>query len=173
MADWRLRRAGEGDAPALSLVAGASFLETFAGILAGPDIVTHCAAKSSTAAFAAWLADDRCALTLAETNAGHAPIGYAVVTPPDLPVDTDDRDLELRRIYALSRFHGGGLGAALMADAIEGARERGAERLLLGVYGGNTRAHRFYERQGFTIIGTRRFLVGATWHDDFIYGRSL
>ena len=31
MADWHLRRAGVGDAPALSLVAGATFLETFAG----------------------------------------------------------------------------------------------------------------------------------------------
>ena len=170
---WRLRRASSQDAAALSLVAGASFLETFAGVLDGDDIVAHCAANSSPAAFAAWLNDSASAVLIGELDAGAAPVGYAVLTRPDLPIPTGAGDIELKRIYALARFHGTGLGPALMQAAFAGARTLGHRRILLGVYGGNTRAHRFYEKQGFEIAGTRRFLVGKTLHDDRIYARVV
>ncbi len=170
---WRLRRASPVDAAALSLIAGASFLETFAGVLDGPDIVAHCAANSSPAAFAKWLADPHSAVSIAEYDSGRAPIGYTVLTAPDLPIETGAHDIELKRIYALSRTHGTGLGAALMQVTFDDARALGRTRVLLGVYGGNARAHRFYEKQGFTVAGSRQFLVGKTLHDDRIYARNL
>ena len=37
----------------------------------------------------------------------------------------------------------------------------------------NHRARTFYEREGFSPVGTRRFSVGAGWCDDVIYARSL
>jgi ribosomal protein S18 acetylase RimI-like enzyme len=171
--DWRLRRAAASDAAALALVAGATFLQAFAGVLDGPDIVDHCAAKSSAAAFAAWLADPNSAVTLAEATQGHAPVGYTVLTAPDLPVEPGPADIELRRIYALASTHGSGIGPALMAQAVIDARAMGRTRLLLGVYGQNHRAHRFYERQGLTRIGTRQFRVGSALHDDFVYARTI
>ena len=171
--DWRLRRAAASDAAALALVAGATFLEAFAGVLDGPDIVAHCAAKSDVAAFQAWLADPDSVTTLAEAGQGAAPIGYTVLTVPDLPVPPGEADIELRRIYTLTRAQGTGLGPALMAQAIADARALGRTRLLLGVYGHNHRAHRFYERQGFARIGTRQFRVGAALHDDLVYARPI
>ena len=170
--DWRLRRAGTADTAALSLVAGATFLQAFAGVLEGADIVAHVARNSSAGAFAHYLADGAIA-TLAEAAHGGAPLGYTLLTAPDLPVAALPRDIELKRIYVLSAAHGGGLGPALMARAIEDARAAGHARMLLGVYGENHRARRFYEKQGFALVGTRRFLVGATLHDDVIYGRDL
>ena len=170
---WQLRRASIDDAAALSLVAGASFLETFAGVLDGADIVVHCAANSSPAAFRAFVGAADTIVSIAELTAGRAPIGYSVITTPDLPVPTTAADIELKRIYTLGRFHGGGLGAALMARAIADARAAGHGRMLLGVYGGNARAHRFYEKQGFAMVGTRQFRVGATLHDDRVYARTL
>jgi ribosomal protein S18 acetylase RimI-like enzyme len=170
--DWRLRRAGPADAAALSLVAGATFLEAFAGVLDGADIVAHIARNGSAAAFGRYMADGAIA-TLAEAVAGAAPLGYTLLTIPDLPVAPAPGDIELKRIYALFPLHGSGLGAALMAQAIADARDAGRRRLLLGVYGGNTRAQRFYEKQGFKVAGTRRFQVGETWHDDLIYARAL
>lgn len=170
---WRLRRAGAGDAAALSLVASATFLETFAGLLDGRDIVAHCGEKSSAAAFAAWLTDDGCRAVLAELDVGGAPVGYTLLTPPDLPIDTGADDIELKRIYTLGRTHGAGLGAALMTRAIDDARAMRRTRLLLGVYGGNKRAQRFYEKHGFAVAGTRRFRIGATLHDDLIYARAI
>lgn len=170
---WRLRRAEAADAPALAAVAAATFLETFAGTLSGPDILAHCALNSSAAKFAAWIADPACAAVLAEHPDGAAPVGYALLTPPDLPPADRPDDLELRRIYAMSLTRGTGLGHALMAWAVADARRLGAKRLLLGVLGRNARARAFYEREGFRLAGERRFLVGETWHDDVVYARDL
>lgn len=168
-----MRRAGEADAAALALVAGATFLEAFAGVLAGPDIVAHCAAKSSAATFAAWIGDPSSVVVLAEADAGRAPIGYTVLTTSDLPVPPEDGDIELKRIYALAPTHGAGLGPALMARALDEARMLGSRRMLLGVYGGNVKAQRFYAKHAFQAIGTRRFQIGTSWHDDLIFGRIL
>ena len=154
-------------------MASATFLDTFAGILTGADIVAHCAANNAPEKLARWIADPASVVTLAEAATGGAPIGYSVLTGPDLPVAIDADDIELKRIYTLSRFHGLGLGAALMTQAIADARALGKRRVLLGVYGANDRARRFYERQGFALAGTRRFQVGDTWHDDVVYARSV
>jgi ribosomal protein S18 acetylase RimI-like enzyme len=170
---WRLRRAEEADAAALALVAGATFLEAFAGVLDGADIVAHVAAKSSAEAFRDWMRDPGSAVTLAEAEVGGAPLGYTVLTAPDLPVELAPGDVELKRIYALAPTHGSGLGPALMARALEDARALGRTRVLLGVYGGNARAQRFYAKQGFEVAGTRRFKVGATWHDDLVFARAV
>ncbi len=171
--DWRLRRAEPGDAAALSLVAGATFLETFAGVLAGPDIVAHVSTKSSVAGFDEWIADPVSIITLAEHPVGDAPVGYTVLTTPADVGEPRDGDLELRRIYALAVTRGTGLGTALMARAVDDARGLGAKRLILGVLGTNATACAFYERQRFAQVGERRFKVGDAWHDDRVYARTI
>ena len=168
-----LRRATAEDAAALSLVACATLLDTFAGILSGADLVAHCAANNTPAKFAGWADDAESVVTVAEAANGGAPVGYSVLTMPDLPIEIAEGDIELRRIYTLSRVHGSGLGAALMARALDDARALGKSRVLLGVYGGNARARAFYERQGFTLAGTRQFRVGDTLHDDVVYARAV
>ncbi|MCC2978937.1 GNAT family N-acetyltransferase [Sphingomonas sp. IC4-52] len=171
--DWRLRRAASADASAVAMVAAASFLETFAGILPGSDIVAHCARNSSPEKFAGWAGDPATVVTIAEHPVGEAPVGYSVLTSPDLPIDVLPGDIELRRIYTLSVARGTGLGHRLMALALADAAALGAKRVLLGVLGTNVRARTFYEREGFVLAGTRRFNVGAGWYDDVIYARDL
>ncbi|MEG3790707.1 GNAT family N-acetyltransferase [Lysobacter sp. CCNWLW3] len=172
--DLRLRPCVAGDEAALALLGQATFLETFAGILGGGDIVQHCQRAHAASVYRAWLEDPACALWLAEIAPGDAPVGYAVVAPAQLPLDDlDARDLELKRIYLLSRFHGGGWGKRLLEAAVAHARAAGAPRLLLGVYAGNTAAIGFYERCGFRALGTRRFNVGGRDYDDRILGLAL
>ncbi|WP_447750959.1 N-acetyltransferase family protein [Sphingopyxis fribergensis] len=166
---WTIREAGEDDASALALIGAATFLETFAGILDGTAIVGHCAAQHTEAAYSAYLRNGGRAW-LAEAQPGRAPIGFALVGKPDLAAALDG-DIELKRIYSLSRFHGSGLGAALMKQALEAAI--GHRRLLLGVYAGNERALAFYRKQGFTDLGTRQFDVGGKLHDDLVLSRPL
>jgi diamine N-acetyltransferase len=170
---WRLRRAGPGDAPALSLVASATFLDTYATVLTGADIVAHCTTKNSVATFETWLSDPATIVTLAEYEPGHAPIGYTVLTAPDFPIEPGPADVELRRIYLMKQAQGSGLGAALMARALEDAAAAGRTRVLLGVWDQNSRARAFYERQGFEVIGARPFMVGTTLHDDPVYARAV
>ena len=170
---WSVRRAQAADAPALALVAGTTFLETFHAITPVADLVTHVTNKSSAAAFAAWIEDPAAAVFYAAADRTGAPLGYAVLTAPDFPVVTDERDAELRRIYTLVATHGTGLGAALMQAALDEARERGRKRVLLGVHPDNDRARRFYERTGFRVIGERVFSVGASRFVDPIYALDL
>lgn len=173
MHDWRLRRATAADAPAVAMVAAASFLETFAGILPGNDIVAHCARNSSPEKFAAWADDPGSVVSVAEHPVGQAPVGYSVITRPDLPIDPLPGDIELRRIYTLSVARRTGLGHRLMTLALADSAALGGRRVLLGVLGTNMQARAFYERQGFALAGTRRFNVGAGWYDDVIYARAL
>ncbi|WP_336298357.1 GNAT family N-acetyltransferase [Sphingomonas sp. QA11] len=168
-----MRQASAADAAALSLVASATFLETFAGLLGGDDIGAHCAANNTPEKFTTWANDARGAVTIAEVENGHAPVGYAVLTVPDLPVDAGPADVELKRIYTLSLMHGSGLGPALMETAVDHAVRLGRKRILLGVYGRNLRAQAFYKRQGFQVIGERKFQVGTTFHDDVIFARDI
>lgn len=171
--DWRLRRCGPGDAPALAMVAAASFLETFAGILPGADMVAHCERNSSVERFAEWTLRSDSIVTIAEHPEGAAPVGYTMLVPPDLPTAIDADCIELRRIYTLSLTRGTGLGRRLMRQAIDDARAMGRTRMLLGVLGTNQRARDFYAREGFAAIGERRFRVGDSWADDLIYARSI
>ena len=170
---WRLRRAEPGDAPALSLVASATFLDTYATVLTGADIVAHCTTKNSIAAFETWLDDPATIVTLAEYEPGHAPIGYTVLTAPDFPIEPGPADIELRRIYLMKQAQGSGLGAALMTRALEDAAAAEQTRVLLGVWDQNTRARAFYERQGFKVIGARQFTVGTTLHNDPVYAKAV
>jgi ribosomal protein S18 acetylase RimI-like enzyme len=168
-AQWCLREAGLQDVDALALVGVATFLETFAGILEAEAIIGHCAANHSADAYRAYFAKGARAW-LVEMATGGAPVGFALVGAPDLDAARDG-DIELKRIYSLSRFHGSGMGAALMRAAVDTAQ--GYQRLLLGVYANNHRAIAFYRKQGFADIGTRQFNVGGHLYDDLVLARTL
>jgi len=148
-------------------------LETYADKIGGADLVTHCGRRHSAAFYAAWLQDTANTIWIAQTPTKTA-IGYLVLTPPTLPApQPDPRDLEIQRIYVLSRFHAAGVGHRLMTMAIEAARARAARQLVLGVMKKNERALAFYRRQGFAEIGTRIFQVGAATFDDYVLGLPL
>ncbi len=166
--EWRLRRAVSGDAPALSLVAAATFLENFAGTISGPDMVRHCNVNSAPAKFDAWIGDPSCVATLAEHPDGAAPVGYTLLLATRSADRNDERDIELRRIYALSLAQGTGLGHALMTRAIDDAKALGAQPHFAGGIGHQPAGPRFYEREGFELAGTRQFRVGDTIYDDVI-----
>ncbi|RYG16297.1 GNAT family N-acetyltransferase, partial [bacterium] len=161
-----LRRADTSDAEALSLVGAATFLESYALSLPGRAIVEHCPKAHAVDVYAAWLTDSRCAVWVAVVGDGTV-VGFAVLTPCDLP-DVQDDDLELRRIYLLSRFQGGGTGRAMVQAAAQEAKVRGAKRLVLGVYGENERAQSFYRHLGFERIGRRDFVVGPKVCLDYV-----
>ena len=173
MTEFRIRHATSQDAETLSQIGAATFLETYTEIIDGPDMVAHCTRQHSIAVYGKYLTDPACSVWLAEYAATGAPVGYAVNCPPDLPVSIQPGDVELKRIYVFSRFHGARIGPSLMEAALEDARARGAPRLLLGTYQDNHRAVAFYKRHGFELIGTRQFQVGTKLFDDIVMGRVL
>ena len=168
---FALRRAGPADAAALALLGAATFQESYADTIRRAALIAHCARHHVQPVWAALLADAGIAVWLAET-ASDAPVGYAVLTAPDLP-GAAAADRELRRIYVRSGAQGTGLGRALLAAAMDAARLQGASRLLLGVYARNPGALAFYRRHGFLQIGTRTFVVGDVLCDDLVLARAL
>ena len=146
--DLRLRKAGPGDADMLALIGAATFLETFVELIDGPDIKAHCQTQHAAGVYTDWLADPdpRYATWIVEHARTGTPVAYAALTPPDESVGGGPEDIELKRIYALSRFHGSGAGQALMDAALAYARQICAPRMLIGTYEGNDRAIAFYAR---------------------------
>lgn len=174
MQEIKIRRCVAGDEVALSIVGQATFLDAFAGTLSGKDILGHCVRQHSREKYAAWLLDPDSAIWMAAVEPGQAPVGYLVLTKPDLPLgDISADDAEVKRVYLLNRFRGGGLGRQLMHEAEACARVRGVKRLLLGVYGGNDAAISFYERLGYQRVGERSFTVGDSTYHDYIMALEL
>lgn len=169
----RIRRAVESDAQALSLIACATFLETYSDKIAGADIVSHCTTEQTVEKYARFLKAERTACWLAEVEETGAPVGYAVVCPSDFDPPSTPEDLQLKRIYVLSKFHGGGAGQSLLNAAMEGTREISAPQLLLGVYSLNHRAIAFYRKSGFEQVGTREYHVGDSHYHDYVFSMPL
>ena len=151
-----VREADGEDAGRLALVSDATFLETFAGMISGDALVTHCQRRHAPD-YLRQLLEGGARAWLAELDG--APIGYALLTAPELDAAREG-DIELKKIYVLSRFHGSGLAARLLDAA-------------LAVKNDNHRAIGFYTKQGFRQIGTRRFDVGGTLYDDVVLACDL
>ena len=168
-----IRACGPADAPALALVAQATTLETYPHVLPLSDMLAHTEHEHGRARYAEHLADPAYRIWIAELAETRSPVGYVVLCPPDVPLPTGPDDLEVKRIYVLGPFKGSGLGARLMATALEAARSAGASRVLLCVHHANRAAQAFYARQGFTQAGVRKFRVGANTYDDLVLARAL
>ena len=174
MSVFSIREAGSGDEARLALVGKATFLESYAQLLPAEDILAHTERHHAPGVYGEWLSDPRFRLWLVEAGPGKAPVGYLVLSPPDLPMsDLSSKDLEIRRIYILHPFQGQGIGRELMERATQYSRSAGFKRMLLGVYSRNADALAFYERIGFHPVGERYFRVGANEYFDHILGYSL
>ncbi|MEK6637853.1 MAG: GNAT family N-acetyltransferase [Pseudomonadota bacterium] len=166
-----LRRATPADAAKLSLVGGASFLESFADDHPGDALVNHVRDSHSIAVYEDWLNDPAYALWIVEEALG-APVGYAMLGPGGLP-GTTAGDFEIKRIYVLRRWHGGGFGKRLFLRCCQEARMRGATRVFLAVYTANQLAQQFYTHQGMSVIGKTIFMVGETEFTDLVMAMEL
>jgi ribosomal protein S18 acetylase RimI-like enzyme len=169
-----LRQCTVDDASTLALIGAATFLESFAGFVDGASIVLHCQRQHAAETYAKYLSHPETHATLAVVTPGDAPVGYSLLTAPDLPLaDLTADDIELKRIYLFSRFQGNGRGKALMEDALHTARAMSKKRILLGVHAENAKALAFYRKHGFVQVGTRTFQVGDSIFHDLVLGRPL
>src|SRR3954464_1416869 len=151
------------DAPAGGALFRQGFIDTF-GHLYDPKDLAAFFAGFTEAAWRAELADPSYAVRLAEEDGVLA--GYAKISSVSLPVAPAGPAAELRQLYVLKRWHGGGIARALMDWVIAAARGRGAGELFLSVFTDNHRARSFYTRYGFEGIGPYTFMVGNHADED-------
>jgi ribosomal protein S18 acetylase RimI-like enzyme len=172
-----VRRAVPADAEVLAAVAAVTFP------LACPPHTTDAAKAAFIAGnltephFAGYLADPARELLVAELDgvaAGYVMLVFAEPTDPDVAAAITTRPtVELSKFYVMPDHHGGSVSAPLMSAALDAAQQRKAAAVWLGVNEENERANRFYEKNGFARVGTKHFLVGDRYENDYVRERNL
>lgn len=100
---------------------------------------------------------------------GEAAAGYLKLNTGDAQGERlEGVGLEIEAIYVRTPYQGMGIGSLMLAHARAEAEAIGADHIWLGVWELNRPAIRFYERQGFTTVGSRRFRFGSVEHTDLI-----
>ena len=128
----------------------------------------------SEAHFASYLADPTRAILVADDFAGYTMLIFEEPHDSDVAAAiTHHPTVELSKCYVRAAAHGAGTAARLMLATIEVARSRGAAGVWLGVNELNARANSFYAKHGFEQVGTKKFLLGDHWEDDFVRELAL
>jgi ribosomal protein S18 acetylase RimI-like enzyme len=178
------RKAVPADAAALHELAALTFgLANPAGT-AQADIDAFIDQHLAEASFAGYVADPDRTVLIAEDQAGAAAVGYSMlvadpIKDPELAAlvaavtPAGGTAIELSKFYVAEGMHGSGAAATLMTATLEAAAKTGATTCWLGVNQQNVRAAKFYSKNDFAIVGTKRFRVGEAWHDDHVRARPL
>lgn len=170
---FRIRRATVADAARLAHFASIMFARTFGAQNAPRDLAAYLAQAFGEAQQSRELADAMTLFWVAEDHPREM-VGYAQVRLGSRSTHVPaSRQVELARIYADRRWHGQGLGLALLDRCVEAATEWNADVLWLGVWEKNPRAIAFYEKNGFRAVGDQAFQVGADRQRDIVMARSL
>jgi len=118
------------------------------------------------------LQDENSIFLIAELDGEAA--GYAKLILDNIePGIAAERPVELSRLYSHQQFLGKGIGQGLMNACVERAKEDGRDVMWLGVWEYNPRAQRFYEKNGFRIVGSHVFLLGEDPQTDLLMQREI
>jgi len=166
-------RPGTGDdAAMLAEMAARIFYETFAAENRPEDMKAYMDEAFTVARQAKEIADPRSTFLLAFVD--DEPAGYAKIHAGDAPPDVaGERPVELARLYADHRWHGRGVGSALMEASFDEARRSGHATMWLGVWERNFRAIAFYRKCGFVECGSKVFKLGSDPQTDLLMARLL
>jgi GNAT superfamily N-acetyltransferase len=166
-----IRRAHGADAETLSALSAATFSAAFAHLYPASDLAAFLEESYAVERSRAQLADPRTATWLMEAD-GKA-IGYAMAGPCALPhPEVTPGCGELKRIYMLPGWQGGGRGSRLLAAAMAWLEAETSGALWIGVWSQNLGAQRLYGRMGFVKVGEYQFKVGETRDHEFILRRG-
>ena len=172
-----IRKATEDDAGRLAELAGVTFPLACPPGSSAADIAAHLANTLSEKHFRAYTADPD--ITILVVEAGGELRGYSmlVARPAQDPEVASALSLlpsaELSKCYLHPDHHGLGAAAELMHATMASAAAAGAQGIWLGVNSLNAKAIRFYEKSGFSKVGTKTFKLGNTVEHDFVMERRL
>lgn len=167
-----VRRAVAGDAAMLAALGERTFVDAFGRDNTPEDMAVYLASAFGESIQAAEIAAPDSTFFVAEI--GGEPAGYArIAAGPAPPCVAGERPVEIVRVYALSAWHGRGVGEALMRACVDAAGAGGYDAVWLGVWERNERAKAFYRKWGFEDVGVKTFVLGADVQYDRIMRRGL
>ena len=81
---------------------------------------------------------------------------------------------KLHKLYLLSRYHGQGIGSAMLDHVAEQVRKLGFKNLILNVNKHNAKAIKAYERNNFATVEAVKIDIGnGFFMDDFVMKKVL
>ena len=174
MAEVDIRQATIDDAKTLTDLAYTTFWDAFAHHPKNaPDDLNHYMRQAfNLEQTTKELGDENSLFLIAELDG--EPAGYAkLITNTTEDGITAERPIELNRLYAHQQFHGKGIGQALMDACLDRARAHDHDAMWLGVWEFNPRAQRFYEKNGFRVVGSHVFQLGEDPQTDLLMQKEL
>lgn len=169
-----LRQATVDDAKLLTDLAYTTFWDAFAHHPKNaPDDLNHYMRQAfNQEQIAAELDDPKNIFLIAEIEGEAA--GYAKIIIDNIePGITADQPIELSRLYSHQKHLGQGVGQKLMDACFDRAREEHRDVMWLGVWEFNPRAQRFYEKNGFRVVGSHVFQLGKDSQTDLLMQKDL
>ena len=169
-----IRQATIDDAKALTDLAYTTFWDAFAHHPKNaPDDLNHYMRQAfNLEQTTKELGEEKSVFLIAEIEG--EPAGYAKIIVGNVEEGISaERPIELNRLYSHQQFLGKGIGQALMDACFERARDEGHDVMWLGVWEFNPRAQRFYEKNGFRVVGSHVFQLGEDPQTDLLMQREL
>ena len=168
--DVTFRRASQADIPAIARQGRTAFLEAFRQHYSAEELAAYFAQQYGPGVQEAEFDSGEYVTFVGECES--TIIGHCKLGPFQLP-ESSRLALGINRLYVLSLWHGRGVARQLLSLAIDEARQRQAPALYLSCWSENPRARRFYEREGFAVIGTCTFPMGDRLDTDYLMRLAL
>ena len=161
------------DASALSELGRASFIDAFGHLYSADNLNRFLEETYSLPVIDHELANPLRLIRIAEQDGemlGYCKLGL------DVTLDHEPRGrrvMELKQLYLRGVQTGSGIGTALMGWALDEARSRAIDDIILSVWSQNHGAQRFYARHGFEKIGDTIFMVGDHRDEEYLLALRL
>jgi ribosomal protein S18 acetylase RimI-like enzyme len=169
-----IRQASVEDAKILTDLSYTTFWDAFAHHPKNaPDDLAHYMRQAfSMEQITEELTDAKNVFLIAEIDGKAA--GYAKLIIGNIePGITATRPVELQRLYSQQEHIGKGVGQNLMDACFERAKSHDHDVMWLGVWEYNPRAQRFYEKNGFRLVGKHVFQLGEDPQTDLLMQKDL
>jgi diamine N-acetyltransferase len=167
-----IRKASINDIEELQSIAKQTFSETFSSGNTEENLRKYLEEGFSKEKLTAELTDSNSEFYFALSS--NQVIGYLKVNSGPAQTELkDQRAMEIERIYVLNEFHGKKAGQALFEKALQLAGQKNAAYLWLGVWEENTRAIKFYRKNGFEEFDRHIFILGNDEQTDIMMKREV
>jgi len=165
--DLKFVKLNSGDVKELELISKQTYFNAFSAENSPENMQAYLESSLSEEKLLKELKDANSEFYFAEIN--RKTIGYFKINFGDAQTDLHDPDaLELERIYVIKEFQGKKIGQKLLDEVLGIAKKNQMDYLWLGVWEKNEGAIRFYERNGFYVIGSHPFRMGDEIQTDLI-----
>ncbi|KAI8973670.1 acyl-CoA N-acyltransferase [Mycotypha africana] len=172
--DITIQLATAADAHILSDLARRTFSDTF-GADNPPEEMEKCLNENYTYELQLKEINDPSMSTFMAIDKNNVAVGFAQLRLSKEVYDFigDNDAIELQRIYVDKNCKGKGVGKALLLASIEKAKQLDKKTVWLGVWEHNPKAIAFYERFGFTKVGSHIFRVGDKEDTDYVFIKKI